>query len=299
MKNKTYDSIVAIGCSHMFGYEHVSTENNQKPSTETWVNYIGKKLNLPVYNYSMPGSSNQTILRRLYFAMESSRRQGLTPLFILQWTSLERYETYVQDAYFRCQDWPWLKTMTEVLAKSKSKPLEDWAKRFYKLFDEQTTFFESLKAIDHANLLLKSSNYKTINCLAQGWNFDELKIPQTTHYVSSTVIEKNTDYNSILEKIYIEKNFLLNTDLEKNYNVVGYISTGDKKVRYDAFLELLWKNIEKYSWWHYDHEPFTVGLKKFCTKNSLELGPERHPMESANRYVSEYAWNNNNFRKLL
>lgn len=299
MTDTLYDSIIPIGCSHMYGYEHASTENNQKPSVDTWVNIIGKHLNLPVYNFSKPGGSNQSVLRRLYFAIEFAKTKKLNPLFVLQWTSYERYETYVQSAYYKCQEWPWLRTLAELLDNSRDKNLKAWAKSFYKIFEDQTLFFESLKAIDHANVLLKSNNYKTINCLAQGWNLELLDIPYVTHYISSSEIERNSPYNSTAEKIYVDKNFLLNKEMEKQHDIVGYISKGYENYRYEAFFELLWKNIDSYAWWHYDSTPYTVGLKKFCIKNNLELGPEGHPMESANLTVAKYLLNNKSFNSLL
>ena len=299
VNHKSYDSIITIGCSHMFGYEHSSTENNQKPSIDTWVNVIGNHLDLPVYNFSLPGASNQTILRKLFFAIEFAKSQNLSPLFILQWSSFERYETYVQSAYYNCKEWPWLKTLGELLKNSGNKKLTTWAKNFYKLFDDQTLLFESLKAIDHANILLNSHGYKTINCLAHGWDLESIDLPHITHYVASNSIERNNPYNSTVEKIYIDKNFLLNESIKKENDVIGYISTGDQKIKYEAFFDLLWKNIDSYAWWHYDSIPYTVGLKKFCVKNNLELGPEEHPMESANLTVAKYLLNSKSFNNLL
>lgn len=299
MKNKSYDSIIAIGCSHMYGYEHANTKNNQNPSTETWINHIGKNLDLPVYNFSLPGASNQTILRRLYFAIEFAKTQNLSPLFILQWTGLERYETYVQSAHYVCKEWPWLRTLGELLENSGSKKLTAWAKNFYKLFGEQTLLFESLKSIDHANILLNTNGYKTINCLAHGWDLDSIDFPHVTHYVASSEFEKNNPYNFTVEKIYLDKSFLHNETMKKENSIDGYVSVGNQNFKHDALFSLLWKNIDSYTWWHYNAEAYTVGLKKFCIDHGLEFGPEGHPMESANYYVAKHMLNNRNFTNLL
>ena len=78
---------------------------NTIPSRETFIDLLGKKLNVPVYNFSQNGASNQTILRRLMVAIEFTQTKKLNPLFVLQWTELERYETLVPDAVYSAADW--------------------------------------------------------------------------------------------------------------------------------------------------------------------------------------------------
>jgi len=294
-----YNCIIAIGCSGMFGYEHITTNNNQTPSEEIWVNFIGKKLDLPVYNFSMPGGSNQTILRRIYFAIEFAKKQNLNPLFILQWTSLQRYETYLTDAYYKCNDWPWIRPLAELSHASNNKSLTKWAKNFYDLFDDQTLMFESIKNIDHGNLLLYKEQYGVINCLYSNWNHDEINIEHNTHFVASNSVERNNPYNVTLENKYREKNFTFNQPLMRDHETIGYISHSKDKIKYEAFNNILWNSIENYPWWHYNKNPFTHGLLDFTLENNLPIGPLGHPLELANRLIADYAWGNDQFQHLL
>ena len=281
-----YDCIIPIGCSHMYGYEHASTNNDKNPSNKTWVDYIGRHLSLPVFNCSVTGASNQTIYRRLHLAIEYCKKRNLNPIFILQWTAYIRYETIAECTYFKTRDWPYIRPWVEKqMYASKDLEVYNWSDAFYKLFDDAGLFYETTRVIEHCNLL--AQEYKVINCISHGW--DQLPTFKS-QFVKGD--QTNQIVFEVLDDIYKELGYEIDKKMLK-YGVHAYIAKDT-----NANLHLMWKNIESYDWWHWDI-PYKVGMNTWCKNNKLEIGPRGHAMESANKIASEYAINNTNFLDLI
>ena len=279
-----YDCIIPIGCSHMYGYEHTSTNNNTQPSSDTWINLLGQHLDLPVYNCSLPGASNQTILRKLQLAINYCEQRNLNPLFILQWTEFTRYETTSNIANFIVEDWPYIRPGVEIRKASKDKNCSKWAQDFYQLFDDNTLYYETTKTIEHANAI--ASKYHVVNCYANCWDIPKWH----TQYVEGN--RGNQIVYISLNDIYKDElDAIMEHDMLKKHNVQTWNSPDTT-----ANIHLMWKRINNYAWWKW---PEHVGFKTWCVNNGLELGPEKHPMESANRIAFEYAVNDNQFMSLL
>ena len=282
-----YDCIIPIGCSHMYGAEHQSTNNLTNPSKDTWVDLIGRHMDLPVYNCSAPGASNQTILRRLQLAIDYCKRRNLNPLFILQWSQYHRYETIAECAYNVCEDFPYIRPYLEIFNSSSNTEVTSWSHNFYKLFDDSSLFYETTRVIEHANLL--TQNFSVINCLAHSWKDKPV--------FKSQFVEGDRRKDQIvfeaLDDIYNDLNCNVSLKLKK-YNVRGYDCPTTT-----ANLHLMWENIEKNNWWHWDEEPYTTGLKHWCEERNLELGPKKHPLESANKIAFEFAMKNKSFTNMI
>ena len=292
------DCIIAIGCSHMFGCEHQSANSDTIPSTDTFIDHIGKKLNLPVYNFSQNGASNQTILRRLMIATEFVRSNNLNPLFVLQWTELERYETLVPAAVYSAADWPWIRTNAEIKSMSNQSQLKKWSEDFYRLYDSKTLLFESLKSVQHANLQLRDMGYPVINCLAEGWDIENHNIEPHPGFVSSDSMSEDSVYSKTLRTWYKENNYVIDQNLQHEHNVEAYSHPDVDATKDDIVLSLLWKHIGEYKWWFYNHD-WKYGLKDYCKDNNLEIGSNGHALESAHASVSEYMLKDDQFLHTL
>ena len=292
------DCIIAIGCSHTFGCEHRSTENDTIPSKETFIDHLGEKLDLPVYNFSQNGAANQTILRRLMIALEFTQTKKLNPLFILQWTELERYETLVPGTVYSAADWPWIRTNAEIKSKSKKGNLKKWSEDFYRLYESKTLLFESLKSVQHANLELQSLGHPVINCLAEGWNLDGLHLSEHPGFVSSDNVSEKSVYSETLRTWYKENNYVLDKALQDEYKIEAYRNPEAHPSNDDIVLSLLWKQITKHNWWFYNRD-WKYGLKDYCKDNDLEIGSEGHALESAHRHVFRYIDQNDQFLNTL
>lgn len=267
----------------MYGYEHASTNNNTVPSQHTWVDLLGQSMRLPVYNCSVPGASNQTILRRLQVALNYCERRFISPLFILQWSEFTRYETAAEVANFKCEDWPYIRPNLEIDKRSDSGDLYEWASEFYQLFDDGALYYETTKAIDHANAI--ASRYHVINCFAHRWD--------TPKWQSQFVQGDHKQQLVFDELAHVYENELdctVNTDL-LSHGVQAFNSEDTT-----ANIHLMWKRINRNAWWEW---PEHIGLKPWCAALGLELGPRGHPMESANRTAFEYAYDNSRFKQLL
>ena len=290
------DCIIAIGCSHMFGCEHSSTKNDTTPSTTTYVDLIGKKLSLPVFNFSQNGASNQSILRRLLIALEFATKRNLKPFFILQWTEFERYETLVPSAVYRAADWPWIRTNAEIKNKSKDTLLKDWAENFYRLYDTKTLLYETLQSIQHANSLLETQKHPVINCLAEGWRLDGIE--SHPGFVSSDTMDARSVYSQTLRDWYKEHDYQLDHTLLDKHKVESYTIEDTPPHKDDIVLSLLWNRIEKYNWWFYEHD-WQYGLKDYCRDNDLDLGPNGHALESAHEAIYHYLIDGDKFLRYL
>ena len=292
------DCIIAIGCSHLFGCEHKSSNNDTIPSTSTFVDLLGTKMNLPVYNFSQNGASNQSILRRLLIAIEFVKEKKLKPLFILQWTNYERYETLVPSAVYASADWPWLRTNTEIKRKSNDKILKKWAEDFYKLYETKTLLFESLRSIQHANSLLEIEKYVALNCLAEGWDLDNHNLKSHPGFVSSKTIDGKSIYSETLRTWYTNNHYEIDKDLLEKHKVEAYTNNDAPYFKDDIVLALLWNQIQKYKWWFYERD-WKYGLKDYCIENNLDIGPGGHPLESAHEIVYRYLDSGNKFLSTL
>ena len=295
---KKNDCIIAVGCSHMFGSEHKSAEDDTIPSKETFVNLLGNKLDLPVYNFSQVGGSNQTILRRLMIALEFTQTKKLNPLFILQWTELERYETLVPSTVYAAADWPWIRTNAEIKRKSNKDNLKKWSEDFYRLYESKTLLFERLKSVQHANLELQTLGHPVINCLAEGWDLDALNISEHPGFVSSDYISENSVYSETLRAWYKENNYVLDQTLQDEYKIEAYRNSTVHPSNDDIVLSLLWKQISKHNWWFYEHD-WKYGLKDYCKDNNLEIGSGGHALENAHQHIFKYIDQDDQFLKTL
>ena len=292
------DSIIAIGCSHMFGCEHQSTNSDSIPSTDTFIDHIGSKLNLPVYNFSQNGASNQTILRRLMIATEFVKANNLNPLFVLQWTELERYETLVPASVNAAADWPWIRTNAEIKSMSNENQLKKWSEDFYRLYDSKTLLFESLKSVHHANLLLTDLKHPVINCLAGGWDIENHNIEPHPGFVSSDSISKDSVYSKTLRSWYKNNNYVPNKDLQEKHGVEAYNHADARPYKDDIVLSLLWEQITKHNWWFYNHD-WQYGLKDYCKEHDLEIGSNGHALENAHQHIFQYIDQDDQFLKTL
>ena len=281
------DCIIAIGCSHLFGCEHTSTINDTKPSTETFIDLLGQKHDLPVHNFSQVGGSNQTILRRLMVAIEYTKKKELNPLFVLQWTELERYETLVPETVYAAADWPWIRTNAEIKRKSNQDNLKKWSEDFYRLYESKTLLYESLKSVQHANLALRDLGYPVINCLAEGWDLDALGLSEHPGFVSSDNVSSDSVYSETLRSWYKDNNYELDEELQDKYKIEAYRNRDVHPSEDDIVLSLLWKQITKNNWWFYNRD-WKYGLRDYCKEHNLEFGSEGHAMESAHKQVFQY-----------
>ena len=280
---QNFDCIIAVGCSHTFGYEHKSTNNGTRPSKDTFIDLLGRHLGVPVHNFSQPGGSNQTILRRLMVAVEFAKANNHSPLFFLQWTQPERFETHVADTVGGAEDWPWLRTNTEINDKSKNNKLKKWAEDFYRLYDAKALVYESLKTIHHANALMKGQ-YPLINCFAKGWDLPSYKFTRYPGFVSSDSISNNSVYSNTLRQWYKDHGYEQSKVLWEKHQVEAFDREENDPWKDDMILCLLWDQIAKHDWWLYNRG-WHHGLLDCCEENNLEIGPEGHAMESAHEWV--------------
>ena len=282
----------------MFGCEHSSTKNDTIPSKHTFVNLIGNKLDIPVYNFSQNGASNQTILRRLLVATEFTKANRLNPLFILQWTELERYETLVPASVNSAEDWPWIRTNAEIKRMSNDDKLKRWSEDFYRLYDSKTLLFESLKSVQHANLELKHLDYKVINCLAEGWDLDNINITGHSGFVSSDSVGAGTIYSETLRKWYNDSDYVLDKNMYDEHKVEAYRNPDAHPSKDDIILSLLWKRLADHNWWFYNRD-WKYGFKDYCLQNNLQIGPNGHALENAHESVYNFLCKDNQFLDTL
>lgn len=80
--------ILSNGCSWTYGH------NLSNPKENAWPATLAKKLDLPIVNLALPGSSNDSILRRTTEYIFQNKQYGSTPLVVIAWSQMTRREGY-------------------------------------------------------------------------------------------------------------------------------------------------------------------------------------------------------------
>lgn len=287
--------IIAIGCSHMYGMEHTSTDNNTKPSDEVWASLLAKQHGIPVFNFSLCGASNQTIFRRLLLALKFVRDNNFDPFFILQWTSFERSEFASMDAKFVTRDWPHIRFLDELTLNSNNTQTKLLAEHYYKAIDDLGLLTDSLNVIEHANLLLDKYNFQRLNCNGNEWDFSSIYNHDIYVYDQSQYTPG--EYHKTLEQFLNEYSYTINLDMKQKYNITSYSKT-ENLLHGSAETLILYKSIMDYPWHHWNNIEFR-GLKKFAVVNNYPLGPHLHPLELANLKAFEEFQNSMSYNQFL
>ena len=78
--------LVVNGCSWTYGSELDS------PEEESWPKLVANKLGIPVVNLAIPGSGNDSILRRTSEYLFQNLAFNSKPLVIIAWSQITRRE---------------------------------------------------------------------------------------------------------------------------------------------------------------------------------------------------------------
>ena len=272
------NTIFSFGCSHMYGWEHQSTEDNTKPSDDVYTNLLAKHYGIKHFNFSEVGASNQSIIRQIIFAQKFEQENNLDSIYWIQWSDYRRLELPYINSKNICKNWPYVGLNKEIKNLSKNKILKKWAETLYTHIDDLALFVLSANAIIQVNSLLQAKNKKVINTFAHTW---DLNCTSSNYYTKDKNF-KNIDtmytdilYNDLLIKKVeeIDSNFS-NTDL-----LVG--KSGLNFKNFDPYTKRLWELVKTYNW-HYWHEE-DFGFKPWTVKNGYDVYPEGHPTEKAHR----------------
>jgi len=277
IKKMENNCLFSFGCSHMYGWEHKSTENNTKPSDDVYTNLLAKHYNLKHFNFAEGGSSNQGIIRQVVFAQEFEKDQNLNSVYWIQWSGFERLELPLMSSKKICKNWPYVQVDGELKNKSNSALLNRWANSLYRSMDDLALFVLSANAIIQVNSMLLAKNKKVINCFAHTW---DLECAESTYYIKEKD-KKNVDtmYNQILYSNYIDKKEN-DTDTNLNENIIVGKSGKDYK-NFDPYTKRLWSLIKTYNWHHWDK--VDTGFKSWSIENNYGTHPEGHPTEKAHQ----------------
>lgn len=87
-------TLVAIGCSHTVGtaLDGVTGSQNEFNLYNCFAAQIARKMNYQYINLSVPGGSNQSILRKLNFFIADNKNKLKNTFFLIGWTSPARFE---------------------------------------------------------------------------------------------------------------------------------------------------------------------------------------------------------------
>lgn len=271
------NSLFSFGCSHMYGWNHLSTNNNTNPSKSVYTNLLAEHYNLKHYNFSEVGASNQSIMRQILFAENFEKENNLNSIYWIQWSAYERLELPYLKSKDSCKNWPYVLVLNEFKNKSNNKKLNQWAKQIYGNVDDLALFVLSCNTIIQANSFLKSRNKKVINTFSHTWN---TSCDESNYYIKKNdSTEPSTMYNEILLKK--TKEFDLN--YTKNNLVIGK-SNNDYK-SYDPYIQMLWTEIKTYNWHYWNDE---IGFAPWSVKNNYGLYASGHPTEKAHKEAFQF-----------
>lgn len=282
-----HDTLMSFGCSHMYGWEHLSTENNTKPSADVYTNLLAKEYNLKHFNFSEGGASNQSILRQVIFGQQFEKDNNLNSIYWIQWSGYERLEIPWLDSSTHCKNWPYVNVDGEIKNDSNSFYLKKWANSLYKNLDNLALFILSCNSIIQVNSLLKSQNKKVINTFANTW---DTKCAQKNYYIKDKNLKNlDTMYTEILYNDFL-KNKIENLDKSfANENIfVGKSGTNYKN--FDPYTKRLWSLVQSFEWFCWDDDK-ELGFKPWGIKQGFKTYPNRHLNEQAHKEAFVYICN--------
>lgn len=269
----------------MYGSSHKSTNNNTRPSPDVYTQKVADHYKLKHYNFSDPGASNQSIAKQVFIATQFEKENNLKPIYWIGWTKYKHLGLCHPIAKNIVAGWPYIDVQSELSKNSGSKLTQEWAKKVYLVIDKLSRFVLSLNTILQVNGMLSSQKKITINTFnSSTWS---TKCKPSSYYIR----DKNKKIESLVEQ-WMESH---TKQLDENYKNTTVIAgkSGDNYKNFDPYLDALWKEIKKFTWFEWnDNDP---GFQLWVRQNNLELyslddstNPDTwHPKESAHIEASK------------
>jgi hypothetical protein len=133
--------LVTFGCSHTYGYGLLDLTDGVGPSKLAWPSVLSKSLSKELVNKSYPGWSNTRILHEiLNFNFEKG------DLVVILWAAIDR-DVIFNDTGNEYHVGSWVE--------------DELAKKYFDIHTDLDLAIKTLRAINHADLLLTN---KKINC---------------------------------------------------------------------------------------------------------------------------------------
>lgn len=262
------NSLLSFGCSHMYGWEHKSTENNTKPSKHVYTNILSEHYKLKHFNFAEGGASNQSIARQVIFGLDFEKENNLQSTYWIQWSNYERLEIPFLNSKNLSKNWPYVQVYAELLNTTKQKPLLNWAEAIYRNIDKFACLHLSLASIIQVNSLLRQKNKKVINTFAHTW---DLNCKKSTYYIKDKNLKNmDTMYTDMISKDNSDKEMVGSLLLGK---------TGSDFKEYDPYTKKLWSLVDSYNWFKWGDN--NMGFKPWSVQNGYGVHPEGHPTEKA------------------
>ena len=280
------DSIFTFGCSLSYGADHKSTNNNTKPSSETYTNILAEHYGLKHYNFSVNGHSNQDIARQVFIGTKFQQENKLNPVYWIGWTKYKHLGLAHQIGKNKSEEWPYVKVHNEIIKDSGNEELLKWAKDVYKSVDKMSRFVLSLNTIMQVNSFLKNKGINAINTFnCTSW--------KTECIPSNYFIKDTKNPRECLIDDWMEKN-TVDFDKDPHYELRGLKvgKSGSSFKTFDPYLRELYNEIKKFNWYEWGSDD--LGFQMWCRNNDLGLYPEGdqnistwHPDEKAHHEAAK------------
>lgn len=155
--------IVSIGCSHTFGHglPDIHPMVTEKPSKLSWSNLVSKYYRTTHENLSIPGGSNDYILRK--FIEHSSKNPEIqNTLYMLMWSFPSRTEIMYDTHWTRVGNWMARPGPT---VNNLPTPVRNFAKNFYNyLYNDEYGKYMSTKNIYLSQVHAKLHQINLFSC---------------------------------------------------------------------------------------------------------------------------------------
>lgn len=292
------DSIFTFGCSLSYGADHKSTNNNTRPSDDTYTNIIAKQYNLKHFNFAVNGHSNQDIARQVFIGTKFMQENDLAPIFWIGWTKYKHLGLTHPIGKDKCEEWPYVKVHNELIKNSGNEELYEWSKDVYRSVDKMSRFVLSLNTVLQVNSFLRNKGIKVINTFnCTSW--------KTECTASNYFVRDDSNKRECLLDDWMEKH-TENFDTDPHYKLRG-LKVGRSGLSYktfDPYLTQLYKEIKTFSWYEWGEDD--LGFQMWCRNNNLGLYPEEnqnistwHPDEKAHHEAAKKIINSNTIGELL
>ena len=281
------DSIFALGCSLMYGTDHVSTNGNTRPSEQVYTKLVAEHYGLKHYNFSMSGSSNQNIFRQVFVAEKFAKENKLNPIFWIGWTKYTHLALASMNTVNKSKGWPYVNVHSEVAGYSNDLELTKWAKEVYKNLDKFSRFTLSVNSIVQANLFLQSKGITAINTFNSAtW---QTGCPRSTFYIQST----DKESQELMKDYLLRRKGPISAEHLKHKIQAGV--SGESFKDFDPYARDLWEYMKSFGWFEWGKND--LGFQMWVRQKNLPLLPDHtapvdnisfhHPGEKAHAEASK------------
>jgi hypothetical protein len=268
--------LILGGCSHIWGKG--LEDSDRQPSNKTYIHQLAGN-DFDIINASYPGSSNQTINRRVMNTLQAAGGFGDLCVFV-QWSAWVRIEIPHKIFQNVCHDFPYGRAFIEMNKRvSGNKDVQEWSKNLYKDYLSDVHLFQqTLQSIIMLNRFCAHNGIEIINLLGVDLDFDNSN--QAESYFVGDNETLNEEYKNLVVG-HVTENYNYLEECRDKYGTHLYTTSEDNP--YDLYTQTLVDQLQDFNWIDFNGESYMT----FCNSKQFEQTETGHFKQEAHDYIAQ------------